>query len=63
MWWLGQMCAQTDLVAHCAGEDPETGFFTGEGGNMVLEGVDGGITGFVVHVILECCVYDCLFLG
>lgn len=58
---LGQMRAQTDLVAHCAGEDPEAGFFAGEGGDVFLEGVDGGVAGFVVHVVLEGCVYDCLF--
>lgn len=54
------MRAQTDLVAHCTGEDPEASFFASEGRDVVLESVNGGVAGFIVHIVLEGCIYDCL---
>lgn len=39
VWGAEEVCAESDLVAHCAGEDEEGGGVGGEGGDMRFEGV------------------------
>lgn len=57
---LDEMRAQTDLVAHRPGRTPQRGLLAGDLRKAVLQRVDGGVAGFVVHVVLHGGVYDCL---
>ena len=57
---LDKMRAQADLVTHCPGNDPQGGFFAGQLDEAVLQGVDRGVAFFVVHVVLDGGVDDCL---
>lgn len=60
MRWLDEMNTETYLITHCPGWNPEGSFFTCHLCEVVLEGINGGIASFVVHVIFDGGIYDCL---
>ena len=51
------MCAESKLVAHCAGEDEEGCFVGGELSKMGLKVIGRGVFG--ENVVKEGCVLDC----
>lgn len=60
---LNQVRPQTDLVPHRPRHNPQGGLFAGYLDQPVLELVDRGIAVFVVHIILNGGVDDCLELN
>ena len=53
---LGEEGTECNLVAHCAGEDKEGRFFTGELGHVVLEIVGRGV--FAPDVVHKATLFD-----